>query len=210
MNNPWLWTVAALLPLVALAAFRLLRPPGGAEQPLGDDDALSPAEMALRWCAPFPAGRCCFAAVAPADGAAQTAWPPNGLAALTVDYVVCNPRRQAGLRLRARRRARRRQPGRAGRARKAPRAENRRRAPDPAAICRRPTNFGASARRRPVARRRARPPHAGAWGRAAARCRRTMTVTDLMGLHPVVMPPGAADPLRRRRPLASWPAAASR
>lgn len=102
MNNPWLWTVAALLPLVALAAFRLLRPPGGAEQPLGDDDrfapvaALSPAEMALLdyLVRAFPGRPVLFrvplSRLLTVRRTGNRLAAQRRLAALTVDYVVCN------------------------------------------------------------------------------------------------------------------------
>ena len=96
MNNPWLWMAPALLLLVALAAFRLLRRRGGAERPLGEDDrfapvaALSPAEMALLdyLVRAFPGRPVLFRV--PLSRLLTVRRTGNRLAALVVDYVVCN------------------------------------------------------------------------------------------------------------------------
>ncbi|HQD16541.1 MAG TPA: DUF2726 domain-containing protein [Ottowia sp.] len=102
MNNPWLWMAPALLLLVALAAFRLLRRRGGAERPLGEDDrfapvaALSPAEMALLdyLVRAFPGRPVLFrvplSRLLTVRRAGSRLGAQQRLAALVVDYVVCN------------------------------------------------------------------------------------------------------------------------
>lgn len=103
MNHPWLWMVAAAALLAALlAAFWLLRRRGGAEQPLGPDDrfapvaALSPAEMALLdyLVRAFPGRPVLFrvplSRLLTVRRTGNRLAAQRRLAALTVDYVVCN------------------------------------------------------------------------------------------------------------------------